>query len=72
LNLKFRTEFEVFGGISQMFPFISDINRNKMNKPELLLPAGDFEKLKFAFQYGADAVYAGGTGIFASGEGKRF
>ncbi len=30
-----------------------------MNKPELLLPAGDFEKLKFAFQYGADAVYAG-------------
>jgi len=28
-------------------------------KPELLLPAGDMEKLKFAFQYGADAVYAG-------------
>jgi len=28
-------------------------------KPELLLPAGDLEKLKFAFQYGADAVYAG-------------
>lgn len=31
-----------------------------MNKPELLAPAGDFEKLKFAFAYGADAVYAGG------------
>lgn len=30
-----------------------------MHKPELLLPAGDFEKLKFAFEYGADAVYAG-------------
>lgn len=28
-------------------------------KPELLLPAGDMEKLKFAFMYGADAVYAG-------------
>ncbi len=28
-------------------------------KPELLLPAGDMEKLKIAFQYGADAVYAG-------------
>jgi putative protease len=28
-------------------------------RPELLLPAGDLEKLKFAFQYGADAVYAG-------------
>ena len=28
-------------------------------KPELLMPAGDLEKLKFAFMYGADAVYAG-------------
>lgn len=28
-------------------------------KPELLLPAGDYEKLKTAFQYGADAVYIG-------------
>ena len=32
-----------------------------MNKTtsELLLPAGNFEKLKYAFAYGADAVYAG-------------
>jgi len=28
-------------------------------KPELLMPAGDMEKMQFAFQYGADAVYAG-------------
>lgn len=28
-------------------------------KPEILAPAGDLEKLKIAFQYGADAVYAG-------------
>ena len=27
--------------------------------PELLAPAGDLEKLKVAFMYGADAVYAG-------------
>lgn len=27
--------------------------------PELILPAGDLEKLEIAFQYGADAVYAG-------------
>ena len=27
---------------------------------ELLAPAGDLEKLKFAFKYGADAVYIGG------------
>ncbi|OHD06430.1 MAG: hypothetical protein A2Y34_08930 [Spirochaetes bacterium GWC1_27_15] len=30
-----------------------------MNKPELLAPAGDFEKLKVAFHFGADAVYTG-------------
>lgn len=30
-----------------------------MNKPELLAPAGTFEKAKVAFMYGADAVYAG-------------
>lgn len=29
-----------------------------MNKPELISPAGDLEKLKIAFLYGADAVYA--------------
>ena len=28
-------------------------------KPELLSPAGNLEKLKYAFAYGADAVYAG-------------
>ena len=30
-----------------------------MKKPELLAPAGDFEKLKTAIHYGADAVYFG-------------
>jgi U32 family peptidase len=30
-----------------------------MNKIELLAPAGNFEKLKFAFAFGTDAVYAG-------------
>ena len=29
-------------------------------KPELLAPAGNLEKLKFAVHYGADAVYIGG------------
>ena len=32
-----------------------------MNKPELLAPAGDLERLKIALLYGADAVYIGGT-----------
>ena len=30
-----------------------------MKKPELLAPAGSFEKAKVAFMYGADAVYMG-------------
>ena len=30
------------------------------NKPELLAPAGDLERLKIALLYGADAVYCGG------------
>jgi len=32
---------------------------SKATKSELLLPAGNFDKLKYAFAYGADAVYAG-------------
>ena len=34
--------------------------RNFLTKPELLAPAGNLEKLKFAIHYGADAVYIGG------------
>ena len=30
-----------------------------MKKPELLAPAGSFEKAKVAFKYGADAIYCG-------------
>ena len=29
------------------------------NKPELLAPAGDLERLRGALDYGADAVYLG-------------
>lgn len=32
-----------------------------MDKIELLAPAGNLEKLKFAINYGADAIYLGGT-----------
>lgn len=34
-----------------------------MKKPELLAPAGSFEKAKVAFLYGADAVYAGTSAL---------
>ena len=33
---------------------------NKIEKPELLIPAGSLEVLKVAVDYGADAVYIGG------------
>ncbi|WP_303722974.1 U32 family peptidase [Malonomonas rubra] len=35
------------------------INGIKRQKPELLMPAGDLQKLKTAIRYGADAVYLG-------------
>ncbi|MDR2901595.1 MAG: U32 family peptidase C-terminal domain-containing protein [Lactobacillales bacterium] len=35
----------------------------KLQKPELLLPAGSLDRLKTAFLYGADAVYAGMPGV---------
>ncbi len=34
--------------------------KNKHYKPELLAPAGNFEKLEIAIHYGADAVYLSG------------
>ena len=43
-----------------------------MNKPELLAPAGDLEKLKFAINYGADAVYIGGANFGLRASAKNF
>lgn len=34
-----------------------------MKKPELLIPAGDLEKLETAYLYGADACYSGIKGF---------
>jgi len=39
---------------------------------ELLLPAGDFQRLKFAFLYGADAVYLGGRDFSLRANNKNF
>ena len=35
--------------------------KEKRKKPEVLAPAGNFEKLRFAVVYGADAVYCAGA-----------
>lgn len=32
-----------------------------MNRPEVLAPAGDWERMEAAVRYGADAIYLGGT-----------
>jgi U32 family peptidase len=43
-----------------------------MKKPELLAPAGDFEKLKTAIHYGADAVYLGDSRFSLRGKAGNF
>lgn len=43
-----------------------------MNKLELLAPAGDLQKLKFAIVYGADAVYIGGQIFGMRTKAKNF
>ncbi|WP_068774214.1 U32 family peptidase [Paenibacillus sp. FJAT-26967] len=48
--------------------------RVRLDKPELLAPAGSLEKLKFAIHYGADAVYIGGQkyGLRSSADNFTF
>ena len=43
-----------------------------MKKIELLAPAGNIEKLKFAFMYGADACYIGGRDFSLRANAKNF
>ena len=43
-----------------------------MKKVELLAPAGDLERLKIAFMYGADAVYVGGQIFGMRAAAKNF
>ena len=43
-----------------------------MKKIELLAPAGNLEKLKFAFMYGADACYIGGRDYSLRANAKNF
>lgn len=43
-----------------------------MNKPELLAPAGNFEKMKTAIHYGADAVYMGMSNLSLRAKADNF
>jgi putative protease len=44
----------------------------EMKRPELLAPAGDFEKLRTAIHYGADAVYLGDSRFSLRGKAGNF
>ncbi len=48
------------------------LNNRKEKRPELLSPAGDFEKLKTAIHYGADAVYLGDPRFSLRNKAKNF
>jgi len=43
-----------------------------MKKPELLAPAGDIERLKVAFAFGADSVYLGGKNFGMRSKADNF
>lgn len=43
-----------------------------MKKVELLIPAGDLERLKYAVMYGADAVYFGGINFSLRAKASNF
>ncbi|WP_218251167.1 peptidase U32 family protein [Candidatus Magnetobacterium casense] len=44
----------------------------RMKRPELLAPAGSFDKLRTAIHYGTDAVYLGLTGFSLRAKGDNF
>ena len=46
--------------------------QHNTKKPELLAPAGDMERLRFALLYGADAVYLAGESFGMRGAPKNF
>lgn len=48
------------------------MDKNKLNKPELLIPASSLEVLKTAVMFGADAVYIGGEAFGLRAKAKNF
>ncbi len=51
---------------------VSECNMNNYGKPELLCPAGEYESLKYALMFGADAVYIAGKQFGMRTSSKNF
>jgi len=62
----------VAGSESPPRRFATPLQGGEFIKPEILSPAGDFEKLQFAVAYGADAVYIGGKQFSLRANTKNF
>ncbi|MDR2551203.1 MAG: U32 family peptidase [Desulfobulbus sp.] len=55
-----------------MMPISSPVEQSVPRLPELLAPAGNFEKLVTAIHYGADAVYLGGKAFSLRARAANF
>ena len=62
--------YEGFYNIKTIYRLKGD--KECIKKVELLAPAGNLEKLKFAFLYGADACYIGGRNYSLRANAKNF
>ena len=63
-----RCDFLAQGGDKE----VQEMGPWRMKRPELLAPAGDFEKLRTALHYGADAVYIGDSRFSLRGKAGNF
>lgn len=58
--------------MSQKIDIENKKNKNNVKIPELLVPAGNLKTLKYAVEYGADAVYIGGKIFNLRSFGRNF
>ena len=56
----------------EMYLTMDKKERSIIRIPELLAPAGTFDKLRTAIHYGADAVYLGGSGLSLRAKAGNF
>ncbi len=70
----FREELAELGAAVDMESGFAEVRniKNSAQRVELLAPAGDLEKLRYAVVYGADAVYIGGEFFGLRSAAKNF